>query len=195
MQKGYFLVSLTRFSCWVRSVDTLCLSRDSNDRFLFSKYSEKSLLSHGARLAAFYAVSMMVYFTLAGLVVSAVFGVTGLQDFAAHPIFNISLAAILIFFALSLMGWFKIQTPMWAYNLTNKLEVKYGPNAVANTSGSESKGSGVIGDYVAVGVAAATSTTVFFTCTVAFVGLVLVAAADGEWFWPTLGMLAFSAAL
>jgi len=158
----------------------------------FSKYSEKSF-SHGARLAAFYAISMMVYFTLAGLVVSAVFGVTGLQDFAAHPIFNISLAAILIFFALSLMGWFKIQTPMWAYNLTNKLEMKYGPNA-ASSAAKDSKNSGVIGDYVAVGVAAATSTTVFFTCTVAFVGLVLVAAADGEWFWPTLGMLAFSAA-
>ncbi|MEE2902103.1 MAG: cytochrome c biogenesis protein CcdA [Myxococcota bacterium] len=158
----------------------------------FSKYSEKSF-SHGARLAAFYAISMMVYFTLAGLVVSAVFGVTGLQDFAAHPVFNISLAAILIFFALSLMGWFKIQTPMWAYNLTNKLEMKYGPNAAANAT-TESKKPGVIGDYVAVGVAAATSTTVFFTCTVAFVGLVLVAAADGEWFWPTLGMLAFSAA-
>ena len=158
----------------------------------FSKYSEKSF-SHGARLAAFYAVSMMVYFTLAGLVVSAVFGVTGLQDFAAHPIFNLSLAIILIFFALSLMGWFKIQTPMWAYNLTNKLEMKYGPNAMAKPE-ETSKDSGVLGDYVAVGVAAATSTTVFFTCTVAFVGLVLVAAADGEWFWPTLGMLAFSAA-
>jgi thiol:disulfide interchange protein len=43
-------------------------------------------------------------------------------------------------------------------------------------------------------VAALTSTTVFFTCTVAFVGLVLVAAASGEWFWPTVGMLAFSSA-
>ena len=158
----------------------------------FSKYSEKSF-AHGARLAAFYAVSMMIYFTLAGLLVSAVFGVTGLQDFAAHPIFNLGLAAVLIFFALSLMGWFKIETPMWAYNLTNKLEMKYGPNAMA-PSGDDNKPKGVLGDYVAVGVAAATSTTVFFTCTVAFVGLVLVAAADGEWFWPTLGMLAFSAA-
>jgi thiol:disulfide interchange protein/thiol-disulfide isomerase/thioredoxin len=157
----------------------------------FSKYSEKSF-AHGARLAAFYSISMMIYFTLAGLVVSAFFGVTGLQDFAAHPVFNLSLAFILIFFALSLMGWFKIQTPMWAYNLTNKLEMKYGPNAAA--ANNKEKSSSVLGDYVAVGVAAATSTTVFFTCTVAFVGLVLVAAADGEWFWPTLGMMAFSAA-
>jgi thiol-disulfide isomerase/thioredoxin len=47
---------------------------------------------------------------------------------------------------------------------------------------------------VAVAVAAVTSTTVFFTCTVAFVGLVLVAAASGQWFWPTVGMLAFSSA-
>ena len=74
--------------------------------------------------------------------------------------------------------------------LTNSLERKYGPNASENTG----KSSGVLADYVAVGVAAMTATTVFFTCTVAFVGLVLVAAADGEWFWPTLGMLAFSSA-
>jgi len=156
----------------------------------FSKYSERSF-GHGARLAAFYSVSMMIYFTLAGLLVSAIFGVTGLQDFAAHPVFNLALAGVLIFFAFSLMGWFKIETPMWAYRITNKLEMKYGPNAA---KANADKSSGVFGDYVSVGVAAATSTTVFFTCTVAFVGLVLVAAADGEWFWPTLGMLAFSAA-
>ncbi len=155
----------------------------------FSKYSKEDF-GHGARLAAFYAVSMMVYFTLAGLLVSALFGVTGIQRFAAHPIFNLALGGVLAFFALSLMGWFKIGTPMWALNLTNKLEMKYGPMAQAD----DGAGRGRLGDYVAVGVAAMTATTVFFTCTVAFVGVVLVAAADGEWFWPTLGMLAFSAA-
>ena len=155
----------------------------------FSKYSEKSF-GHGVRLAAFYAVSMMFYFTAAGLLVSVAFGVSGLQEFASHPIFNIALAGVLIFFAFSLMGWFKIQTPAWAYDITNKLEMKYGPNAAHDSQESPS----VVGDYVAVGVAAMTSTTVFFTCTVAFVGSVLVAAADGQWFWPTLGMLAFSGA-
>ena len=33
-----------------------------------------------------------------------------------------------------------------------------------------------------------------FTCTVAFVGTLLAAAAQGDWFYPALGMLAFSTA-
>ena len=155
----------------------------------FSKFAEKSF-GHSARLAAFYAVSMMVYFTLAGMLVSVLLGATGLNQFAAHPLFNIALAGLLIFFALNLLGMFEIQVPTFMLEFTNKLENKYGPAAGAGDGAKRS----VLGDYVAVGVAAMTSTTVFFTCTVAFVGVVLVAAAGGDWFWPTLGMLAFSSA-
>ncbi len=154
----------------------------------FSKFAEKDF-GHSARLAAFYAVSMMVYFTLAGMIVSVLLGATGVNKFAAHPFFNVALAGVLIFFALNLLGMFEIQVPTFMLEFTNKLEAKYGPAA-----SDDSQSRGVLGDYVAVGVAAMTSTTIFFTCTVAFVGVVLVAAAQGEWFWPTLGMLAFSAA-
>ena len=41
---------------------------------------------------------------------------------------------------------------------------------------------------------AVTFTLTSFTCTVQFVGLLLVAAAQGQWFWPMLGMMIFSAA-
>jgi len=41
---------------------------------------------------------------------------------------------------------------------------------------------------------ALTFTLTSFTCTVAFMGLILVAASQGEWFWPIIGMLIFSLA-
>ena len=41
---------------------------------------------------------------------------------------------------------------------------------------------------------AVTFTLTSFTCTVQFVGLLLVAASNGQWFWPMLGMVIFSTA-
>ncbi|MCC7384110.1 MAG: thioredoxin family protein [Deltaproteobacteria bacterium] len=154
----------------------------------FSKFTEESF-SRGARLAAFYAISMIVYFTFAGVLISIVLGATGIRQFAAHPVFNLALALVLIFFSLNLLGMFEIKVPGFLLDLTNRLEAKYGPAAGAVGRVVSHKG---LRDYVAVAVAAMTATTVFFTCTVAFVGTVVVAAAGGEWFWPTVGMLAFS---
>ncbi|HWO08697.1 MAG TPA: thioredoxin family protein, partial [Polyangiaceae bacterium] len=154
----------------------------------FSKFSGESV-GRGARLALVYALTMVAAFTFLGVMLSIVFGVTGVQRFAAHPLFNLVLAAVLGFFSLNLLGLFEIQAPQFLLGAANRLESNLG-DAARGGSGSR-RG---LADYVAVGVAAITSTTVFFTCTVAFVGLVLVAAASGEWFWPTVGMLAFSSA-
>jgi thiol:disulfide interchange protein DsbD len=41
---------------------------------------------------------------------------------------------------------------------------------------------------------AVTFTLTSFTCTVQFMGLLLVAASQGQWFWPAVGMLVFSGA-
>jgi len=153
----------------------------------FSKYRERGPL-RVVGLAATYALTMVLFFTVAGVVVSLLFGVTQIQSFAAHPIFNLGLAAILVFFALNMMGLFEIYTPQWLLRTANTLEHRFGRAAHRDAEGS------ALVDYLTVGVAAITATTVFFTCTVGFVGLVLVAAANGEVFWPTLGMLAFSSA-
>jgi thiol:disulfide interchange protein len=155
----------------------------------FSKYSGESL-GRGARLAFVYATTMVTAFTFLGVMLSVVFGVTGVQQFAAHPLFNLILAGVLVFFSLNLLGLFEIQAPEFLLGAANKLESNLGEAA----QGAGTRRRGGASDYVAVAVAAVTSTTVFFTCTVAFVGLVLVAAASGEWFWPTLGMLSFSSA-
>jgi thiol:disulfide interchange protein len=155
----------------------------------FSKYSGESV-GRGARLALVYALTMVSAFTFLGVMLSVIFGVTGVQQFAAHPVFNLILAAVLVFFSLNLLGLFEIQAPEFLLGAANRLETNLGD--AAQGAGTRRRGGG--SDYVAVAVAALTSTTVFFTCTVAFVGLVLVAAASGEWFWPTVGMLAFSSA-
>jgi thiol:disulfide interchange protein DsbD len=153
----------------------------------FSKYSDESF-GRGARLALVYALTMVAAFTGLGVLISVVFGVTGIQRFASHPIFNVALAAVLVFFALNLLGLFEIKVPAFALGFVNNLESKYG-----RASGAKMAKSG-LADYVVVSIAAITATTVFFTCTVTFVGLVLVAAAKGEWFWPTIGMLSFASA-
>lgn len=153
----------------------------------FSKFSGESF-GRGARLAGVYAGTMVFAFTAAGVLISILFGVTGVQSFAAHPFFNLFLGVVLGFFSLNLLGLFEIQAPQFLVGFANGLETKFGRAA----TGGVAKGG--FSDYVVVSVAAVTATTVFFTCTVGFVGLVLVSAASGDWFWPSLGMLAFASA-
>ena len=154
----------------------------------FSKYSEESFL-RGTSLAAVYAGTMVAAFTIVGVVVSVVFGATEVNRFSQHPIFNLFLGCVLVFFALNLLGLFEIQVPQGVLRAINGLENRFGGGA--RLTGAATSG---MGDYVVVSIAALTATTVFFTCTVAFVGNVIAAAAQGEWFWPTIGMLAFGAA-
>src|SRR5690606_10790822 len=76
----------------------------------FSKYSGESV-GRSARLASVYALTMVAAFTFLGVMLSIVFGVTGVQRFAAHPVFNLVLAGVLVFFSLNLLGLFEIQAP------------------------------------------------------------------------------------
>ena len=69
---------------------------------------------------------------------------------------------------------YDIQLPQWLTNLSLKQEGRGG------TLGTI---------FMAV-----TFTLTSFTCTVQFVGLLLVAASNGQWFWPMLGMVIFSTA-
>lgn len=152
----------------------------------FSKYRSTGL-GRTVALAGTYAGTMVVAFAGAGVAVSVLFGVTGIQRFAAHPVFNLALGLLLTAFALNLMGLFEVQVPSWMLSTVNRMEQRFGRS-------SERAKQGGWFDFVVVGVAALTATTVFFTCTVGFVGVVLVAAAQGELIWPTLGMLAFASA-
>jgi len=125
-------------------------------------------------LALFYGAGIMVMYTGLGLIMAATMGATGAQRIAANPFVNLFFAALFIFFAVSLFGYFELQLPSGLVNKSSSL--------------------GSAGGYLGALFMGLTLTLAAFTCTVQFVGGVLVWAANGEWVWPILGMISFSTA-
>lgn len=140
---------------------------------LFLKESEKEH-HRPVRMASIYCFGIIGAFTVLGLLMAVLFSATTANQFANNPWLNLGIAGVLIFFGLNLLGLFEIQIPSWLLTWT---------------SGKENQ-SGVVG----VLFMALTFTLVSFTCTFAFIGFLLVLAAKGEYYWPILGLLAFSSA-
>ncbi|MCB0280170.1 MAG: thioredoxin family protein, partial [Calditrichaeota bacterium] len=139
----------------------------------FTKHAEATK-KDAIKFALFYGLGIVLTFTGFGFLVSVLFGAPGVQNFAANPIVNLFIGLTFIAFALSLFGIYDIQLPNSWLNKVNKLGLKPGK----------------VGLFFA-GVAFA---LVSFTCTVQFVGLLLVQATHGDWLYPLFGMLVFSAA-
>ncbi len=125
------------------------------------------------RDALIYSFGIIFTFTGLGILLALLFGASGINQFAANPWMNILIAGVFIVFALNLFGLFEIVVPS---GILTKLTV---------ASGS---GRG-IASLLLMGL---TFTLTSFTCTVPFVGTVMVAAAKGEIWWSIVGMLAFS---
>ncbi len=138
----------------------------------FSKQDENK---KGVGQALLFGVAIVITFTLIGVVLAAIFGVSAAQNFASDPIINTFIAVVLIAFGLSLLGMYELQLP---HQLTNFL----------NRKSNES--SGIVG----ILFMAMTISAVSFSCTAPFVGAVFAATAGGEWFYPIIGMVGFSAA-
>lgn len=124
--------------------------------------------------ASVYAIGIIFTFSVLGLLLALTLGAAGANQLAANPWVNLFIGALFIYFALSLFGMYEIQVPAKLRSFTLKQEGRSG--------------------YVGTLFMALTFTLTSFTCTVQFVGLLLVAAAQGQWFWPSIGMLVFSAA-
>lgn len=122
--------------------------------------------------ALVYSGGIIFTFTGLGLGLAILLGATGINQFAANPWVNLVITAIFIGFALNLFGLFQIIVPS---GVLTKLSAK-----------SEK------GGYIGTLLMGLTFTLTSFTCTVPFVGTVLLTTAQGEWKWPLLGMLAFS---
>ncbi len=146
----------------------------------FSKYAEVSL-RRSVTMGGIYAGSIVLTFTLIGVIVSLIFGAVGMQTLSASAGFNIFLTLLLVVFAFNLFGLFEIQVPSWLISRTSQKEQE-----LTSDDGSLSR------QAAGVFFMALTFTLVSFTCTVAFIGVVLAEAAKGNWFYPALGMLAFS---
>ncbi|MCX7879407.1 MAG: protein-disulfide reductase DsbD family protein [Ignavibacteria bacterium] len=138
----------------------------------FTKRAERNP-GKSLRDSIIYGLGIILTFTTLGLLLAILFGATGIQDFATSPILNIGLALLFIVFAFNLFGAFEFQLPT---SWVNALNVK------------SQSGSGIF-SVLLMGLTFSLTT---FTCTVPFVGLALVSAASGEWFYPIVGMLGFS---
>ncbi len=124
--------------------------------------------------ATVYALGIIGTFSILGLILALTLGATGANQLAANPWVNMFIGGLFIYFALSLFGMYEIQVPEKLRSFTLQQESRSG--------------------YIGILFMALTFTLTSFTCTVQFVGLLLVAAAQGQWFWPSVGMLVFSAA-
>ncbi len=124
--------------------------------------------------ALVYTLGIITTFTLLGFLLAVLLGASGANQLASSAWVNLFIGALFIFFALSLFGMYEIQVPEKLRSFSMQQEKRSG--------------------YIGVLFMAFTFTLASFTCTVQFVGLLLVAAAQGQWFWPMLGMIVFSTA-
>jgi thiol:disulfide interchange protein DsbD len=124
--------------------------------------------------AIVYTLGIIFTFTVLGFLLAIFLGASGANQLAANPWVNLFIGGLFVYFALSLFGMYEIQLP----------------ESVRRFSAQREKKAGMIGTLFM----ALTFTLTSFTCTVQFVGLLLVAATQGQWFWPLLGMVIFSAA-
>jgi thiol:disulfide interchange protein DsbD len=137
----------------------------------FLKQSEKEH-HKPITMASVYAGGIIATFTVLGFLMSVIFGATSLNTLANNGWLNIGIAIVMVFFGLSLLGMYEIHIPNWLLSFTSEREGR----------------GGLLGTLFM----ALTFTLTSFTCTFAFVGGVLVMAAKGSWFYPVLGLLAFS---
>lgn len=129
------------------------------------------------KLATIYSFGIIATFTLVGMLLAIFVGAAGINLFAANPWVNIVIAAIFLFFAFNLFGAYEISIPTGVLTKLDSL-----------TRSKEGEGSGIAGALL-MGL---TFTLTSFTCTSPFVGTILVAASQGDWQMPLLGMLAFA---
>ena len=126
------------------------------------------------KAALVYALGIIIIFTLLGLILALTLGASGASIIATNPWINLLIGFLFIFFAFSLFGYYELQAPQFLTKYSLKQESKSG--------------------YTGILFMSLTFTLVSFTCTAALVGTLLVAASQGEYFWPIIGMISFATA-
>ncbi|MEE8397255.1 MAG: thioredoxin family protein, partial [bacterium] len=125
------------------------------------------------RLALLFAGGIIVTYVGVGLVLTLLLGATGVAQFAVNPWVNLVVAGFFVVFAAILMGVFGVALPArWVQALDQKSRALKGPAGV-----------------LLMGFA---FTATSFTCTMPFVGTLLIAATQGAIFWPLVGMVVFA---
>ncbi len=124
--------------------------------------------------AIVFGLSIILIYTLIGVLVTVLFGADSIKMVSSHWITNTIFFLLFAFFAASFFGMFELVLPA---SLTNKSDKQV------------DKG-GIIGAFFM----ALTLVLVSFSCTAPFVGGILVEAAQGSLIQPIVGMFGFSLA-
>ncbi|HTM64700.1 MAG TPA: cytochrome c biogenesis protein CcdA [Flavipsychrobacter sp.] len=131
--------------------------------------------SEGIKNAVWYSLSIILIFTILGVLISAVFGANALNNLSTNWIANLIFFIIFILFGISFLGAFEITLPS---SWTSKTDSKAG-----------------IGSFSGIFFMALTLVIVSFSCTGPIVGPLLVLAGSGGIAGPAVGMFGFSLGL
>lgn len=139
----------------------------------FTKRHEKRS-GKGIQESMLFGLGIISTFTAVGIIASLIFGATAVQDLAANPWLNLGIGTLFMVLAFNLFGAFEIQVPISVMNALNK----------------KSQGDGSI-SILLMGL---TFSLTSFTCTVPFVGTLLLSASGGDLLYPAVGTLGFATA-
>ncbi len=139
----------------------------------FSKKGKEGGMKEVLKQALAYCGGIVGTFTILGIVASLLFGAAGVTTLANNPWMNLVLAIVFIVLAFSLFGVFEFALPP----------------ALLNRFSATGK-TGLIAPIL-MGL---TFSLTSFTCTLPFVGTILVSASKGDFLYPIIGMLCFSTA-
>lgn len=135
--------------------------------------------NHGSRKeavkdASLYAVGIIVTFVALGFLLALALGSSGINQFAANPWVNMLVATIFIVFALNLFGLFELGVPS---------------SVLTSLNMTAQKSKNRMFSVLLMGFVFSLTS---FTCTVPFVGTLMVAFSKGDWFVPLVGMSVFA---
>ena len=125
------------------------------------------------RLASLFGLGIIGTYTVTGMGLSLLLGATGAVQLATNGWVNLAIGLLFLAFGFSLMGYFELRLPSGVGTHADQWSRRYG---------------GAVGVLLMGLVFTLTS----FTCTVQFVGTMLIAASQGHWLWPLVGMLVFA---
>lgn len=139
----------------------------------FTKRSKSR--AEGIRNAIYYSLSIIIIFTLLGVLISATFGANALNNLSTNWIANLFFFAIFVIFGISFLGAFEITLPS---SWTSKTDSKAGMSS-----------------FGGIFFMALTLVIVSFSCTGPIVGPLLVLTSKGGLVGPAIGMFGFSVGL
>ncbi|MBS1584535.1 MAG: thioredoxin family protein [Bacteroidetes bacterium] len=131
--------------------------------------------AEGIRNAIYYSLSIIIIFTVLGILISAIFGGNALNNLSTNWIANLFFFAVFVIFGISFLGAFEIQLPS---SWTSKTDSKAG-----------------VGSFAGIFFMALTLVIVSFSCTGPIIGPLLVIAGRGGITGPAIGMFGFSVGL